>query len=58
MVEEYCWAITQAPGGHAEADQVAACWSVGFSLTHHMCRGTLDCHKGRNVTVAHVGECL
>jgi hypothetical protein len=58
VVEECCWAITQASGGHAEADKVAARWSVGFNVTHHMCRGILNCNKGRNVTVAHVMECL
>jgi hypothetical protein len=33
MAEEYCWAITQARGGHAAADQVPVCWiwiSIGL----------------------------
>jgi hypothetical protein len=28
MAEEYCWAITQAAGRHAAADQVTVCWSL------------------------------
>ena len=34
MVEEYCWAITQAAGrSWAEADQFPVCWTLAFSWT-------------------------
>jgi hypothetical protein len=32
MAEEYCWAITQAAGGHAAADHVPVFSSLGFKL--------------------------
>ena len=32
-MEEYCWTITGWRHGHAAADQVTVCWSLGSSCT-------------------------
>ena len=33
MAEEYCWAITQAAGRHAAADNILMFWSFDFNWT-------------------------